>query len=117
MNGYDAPTIEIYCDDSYHETKPAVVARFAKTTQGWELLSQWRHADVDGVSPRIRRQRNDIAVQIDGCVRYNLTCGCGVTVPIRNKRLQPILGHLHAAGLSSLSLTALSTRLRRNGAR
>ena len=113
---YDAPTFEIYCNDS-HPEDPYEAARFARLLEGWALLPAWQHADVEGVNPRKRRQREDIAVRIKGRKRYNLFCNvCGFTVPIRDERLQPILDTAHAAGLHSLSLTALSTRLRRSGA-
>lgn len=116
MNGYDAPTFEIYCDDS-HPENPYEIARFARLADGWALLAAWQHADVEGVSPRKHRQREDIAVRVKGRKRYNLRCEvCGVTVPVRDERLQPILDTAHAAGVHSLALTALSTRLRRSGA-
>jgi hypothetical protein len=116
VNGYDAPTIEISCDDS-HPENPYEVARFARLTDGWALLPAWMHADVDGVSPRKRRQRDDIVVRVKGRKRYNLPCEvCGVTVPARDERLQPILDIIHSAGLQSLPLTALPARLRRSGA-
>jgi hypothetical protein len=117
VNGYDAPTFEIYCDDSHPENRYEV-ARFVRLTEGWALLATWRHADVDGVAARRRRQRDDIAVQIDGRKRYNLACRvCGVVVPVRDERLQPALDTAHTGGLHDLSLTALSARLRRSGAR
>lgn len=111
MNGYDAPTIDIYCDDR-HPEKRYEVARFARLKDGWALLPQWMHADVEGVSPRKRRQREDIAVRVKGRKRYNLACEvCGVSVRIRDERLQPIFNTVHGADLRSLSLTALSARL------
>jgi hypothetical protein len=113
---YDGPTIEIYCDDSHPENAYGI-ARFARLIEGWALLAAWQHADVEGVSPRKRRQREDIAVRVKGRKRYNLFCDvCGYTVPVRDERLQPILDTLLAAGVHSLALTALSTRLRRSGA-
>ena len=116
MNGYDAPTFEIYCDDS-HPENPYEIARFARLADGWALLAAWQHADVEGVSPRKHRQREDIAVRVKGHKRYNLRCEvCGVTVPVRDERLQPILDTAHAAGVHSLALTAHATRLRRSGA-
>jgi hypothetical protein len=111
-----APTIEIYCDDSHPENRYSV-ARFARTSRGWELLAQWRHADVDNVNPRKRRRREDTVVCIDDRLSYNLFCDCGVTVPVRDERLQPILDTAHNGGVGSLSLTALSARLRRSGTR
>jgi hypothetical protein len=114
--GYDAPTIEFYCVEPHPENRYSA-ARFVRKTEGWALLPQWLHAEVDNASPRTRRQREDIAVRIDGRIRYNLYCDvCGFTVPVRDERLQPILDTLLAASWWSLSLTALSTRLRSSGA-
>ena len=114
--GYDAPTFEFYCAESHPENRYSA-ARFVRKTDGWALLPQWLHAEVDNTSPRTRRQRNDIAVRIDGRISYNLYCDvCGFTVPVRDARLQPILDTAHAAGVHALSLSALATRLRRSGA-
>ena len=44
--GYDAPTFGIYCDDSHPESRYEV-ARFARLTDGWALMSAWLHADVE----------------------------------------------------------------------
>jgi hypothetical protein len=112
----EAPTFGIYCDDLHPENRYEV-ARFARLTEGWALLAAWRAAAKEGVSPRKRRQREDIFVGIDGRKRYNLMCAvCGFAVPVRDERLQPILDTAHTAGLHDLSLTALSARLRRSGA-
>jgi hypothetical protein len=130
MNLGEYSTIEIHCDAPSHGRR--LVEKFAKAGPPGRWEDHWfpaldPHTDEGKRLRRPEGTRASIDENTDtylglkskppwsARVRFNLQCGeCGLSVPIREERLTPILNTLGAAGVSSISLAGLAARLQRS---
>jgi hypothetical protein len=123
-------TIEIYCDAASHAWH--LIERFAKAGPPGRWGDHWFPVPDARTNEgkRLRRPEGSRA-PIDETTstylgagisppatirtRYNLQCDeCGLSVPIREDRLESILNTLGAADVYSISLAGLAARLQRS---
>lgn len=130
MSGHrsaDTPVVAVLCDNPAHGDEPFVVARFAKppagtwiafgtvTGQDWLPLPVFYDAAVNPRRQHLRRTED-----LDSGGRYGLECrkcaphkGRRVTVPIRQGLLNTVCDGLRAAGVSTVTLSALAATVGR----
>lgn len=133
-------TIEVFCDDPFHDGKQESVHRFISNSD--RLGGQW-FSEADprsgaqssrrGSGSRLRLRGEKAAMQeLQGDrylttelwaevfsepirraptrLRFNLECDCGVTVPARSENLYPIFDMLVEAGLVEAGIARISLR-------
>jgi hypothetical protein len=117
-------SVAIYCDAESHHGKIAEIAEFHRDGNGWDACVRTptdphRLSAVRGASRYVRpddaarlSRKTPLGTPISipsAALTFTLTCPlCSLNVTCRHDRIAPVLEQLAGAGVSRLSLAAMS---------
>lgn len=113
-------TVMVECDELIHGPGGYLILTFARGGAGWttQYQPELRGANaatgvliVDEYLGGEDRRHPSLAKREGLRLRFALRCECGMNVTVRAEKLNPILDVLAAAGISSITLSALAARL------